>query len=492
MKLFGGKRSSHRVGSRRESVKASADSSNGNRASAKKHKLTGLQRGLLILLGSLVLLAGTIYGVYRGFVRPPTKSTAPDKSSSQTEGGNKNTLTAIDEITGEEIDIEYELPGSLKDNYYNILILGTDDDGMRTDTIMIARMDTTDHTVALMSIPRDTLINSNMSVPKINSVYGANGQGEEGIKALKKQLTAILGFEVDGYVMVDLQAFVKTVDLLGGITFDVPRRMYYSDPTQNLYIDLYEGVQELDGAKAIQLVRFRGYSEADIQRTRVQQDFLKALAKKCLTFGTIAKISPLIDIFVEYVETDLTAGNMAYFAQELLKCDFDSMETFTLPGEGVTIKGGSYFALYAKQVLEIVNENFNPYDADIPLSNLHIRTASSSSSGGSYSSSSSGNASSSGSSTGTTPIPPEEPGESEPNNEAPTDSGETTPPTDTPDTGEQNPDDTVPIEPPPPIEVDDGASNGSGVLDSEPPETTITEPEVPQSGSMWDEFTPLP
>ena len=80
--------------------------------------------------------------------------------------------TTVDEETGEEIELEVEVPASHKEGFYNILICGTDDDGGRTDTIMIARLDTNDHTVALMSVPRDTLISGNYSVPKINSVYG--------------------------------------------------------------------------------------------------------------------------------------------------------------------------------------------------------------------------------------------------------------------------------------------------------------------------------
>ncbi len=141
-------------------------------------------------------------------------------------------VTVVDEDTGEEY--EYEVPVSKKEGLYNILIVGTDGDGGRTDTIMIASLDTTTHSVALMSIPRDTYINANYSVPKINSAYGAGGMGESGIAALENQLAKMLGFEVDGYVMVDLDGFVEIVDLIGGVEFDVPMNMYYSDPTQDL------------------------------------------------------------------------------------------------------------------------------------------------------------------------------------------------------------------------------------------------------------------
>ena len=82
----------------------------------------------------------------------------------------------------------------------------------------------------------------------------------------------MLGFEVDGYVEVNLEAFVEIIDLMGGVTFDVPQRMYYSDPSQNLYIDLYPGEQTLTGDQAIGVVRYRsGYAAGDIRRTEVQR-----------------------------------------------------------------------------------------------------------------------------------------------------------------------------------------------------------------------------
>src|SRR5699024_2778105 len=158
--------------------------------------------------------------------------------------------TEIDEETGEEVELEVEVPASHKEGFYNILICGTDDDGGRTDTIMIARLDTNDHTVALMSVPRDTLISGNYSVPKINSIYGSGGQGKEGMEALKTKLAQLLGFEVDGYVLVKLDVFIELVDLVDGVEFDVPMRMYYTDPTQDLYIDLQPGLQTLNGEQA--------------------------------------------------------------------------------------------------------------------------------------------------------------------------------------------------------------------------------------------------
>jgi len=370
LKLFGNKRGAAHLGRK-------------NGASAKgARRLTGTQKGILMIAASLMVLAVTVIAVYKDFIKPPEKPAAPVVSIPEEETEQTfvpptvvQVETKVDEVTGQEIQVETEVPASHKEGFYNILIVGTDDDGTRTDTIMIARMDVKDHTVAIMSIPRDTLIESAMPVPKINGAYAYVGKGEKGIKNLKSHLATLLGFEVDGYAMIDLDAFVELVDLVKGVEFDVPMRMYYSDPTQDLYIDLQPGPQTLNGEQAMQLVRFRkGYATQDIQRTQVQQQFLKALAKKCLNVVNLTKVGEMARIFAENVTTDLSVGNIAYFGQELLKCDFDNMYTYTLEGEAVTMDGLSYYAIYLKNTLRAVNDHFNPYNTDITEANVTILT----------------------------------------------------------------------------------------------------------------------
>ena len=77
----------------------------------------------------------------------------------------------------------------------------------------------------------------------------------------------IIGYRPDGYMLITLDAFVDIVDLMGGVEFDVPMDMFYEDSSQDLFIDLKEGKQTLDGYAAMGLVRFRkGYYDQDLGR----------------------------------------------------------------------------------------------------------------------------------------------------------------------------------------------------------------------------------
>ena len=352
-------------------------------APREKRRLTGKQKGIIGIVLALAVLAGVATGIYQTLVKPPEK---PQPVQEETQDANtqpepevkkptiKHVVTKVDEQTGEEVEEETELPASHQTGVYNILICGTDDDGYRTDTIIVAHLNETTHDVALMSVPRDTVVlNGSGGIMKINSVYA--GGGADGMARLSKRLGAMLGFELDGYVLVNLEAFRETVNLVGGVEFDVPQDMYYNDPSQNLHIDLKAGRQTLDGEKAMELVRFRkGYASQDIQRTKVQQEFLRALAKKVLSVSSLTKLKEFADVFSTYVTTDLTVGNMLYFAQSLMKCDFDAMKTYTLEGEGAMINGVSYYPLYAGKLVQVVNESFNPYDAPVTLDTVSVIT----------------------------------------------------------------------------------------------------------------------
>lgn len=352
-------------------------------APRKKKRLTGRQKGALGIVLALAVLIGLGVGIYKTVVRPPQKTEPVVETQPEAEETKepeiklptiKHVVTKVDEDTGEEIEEELELPASHREGVYNILICGTDDDGYRTDTIIVAHLDEETHDVALMSVPRDTVVlTGNGGIMKINSVYA--GGGADGMARLSKRLGAMLGFELDGYVLVNLEAFRETVDLVGGVEFDVPQDMYYQDPTQNLHIDLKAGKQLLDGEKAMELVRFRkGYASQDIQRTKVQQEFLRALAKKVLSVSSLTKLKEFADVFSTYVTTDLTVGNMLYLAKALMQCDFDAMKTYTLEGEGAMINGGSYYPLYAGKLVQVVNESFNPYDAPVTLDTVNVIT----------------------------------------------------------------------------------------------------------------------
>ena len=260
---------------------------------------------------------------------------------------------------------------------YNILAVGKDKVGLNTDTIMVAHIDTENDVLNILSVPRDTMSNVKRYVKKINAAYGVGG-GKGNIDNLKKELTMLLGIQIDRYVVVNLDAFEQAIDAMGGVTIDVPQDMKYKDPYQDLMINISKGPQTLNGNQAVGFVRFRhGYANGDLGRIEAQQLFIEALINQCKSPSIVNKIPELAAIVKENMDTDMTVQEIIWFAKQGLEIDMSTgVHMYVLPGEAKMVYTGkqwlSYYIPHKNEVLNLVNESFNPYETPITADMLDV------------------------------------------------------------------------------------------------------------------------
>ena len=265
-----------------------------------------------------------------------------------------------------------------RENVYTIMLVGRDQGLGNTDTIMVGVFDVDAGTVNVVSIPRDTCANvesdpNKTETKKISGVYS-----RAGFDGLRDAVSDMVGFPIDCYVSVSVNGFVQLVQTIGGVTFNVPHYMNYDDPTQNLHIHFSAGEQYLDGYDAIKVVRWRqnndGTNYGDIDRINTQQEFLKTVFKKCLSLeNLVTNLDDYIKIFQEYVKTDLSTGNMTWFAKEILKLKTEDIHFYTMPSNyNDSIGGFSYGTVLVDEWMAMLNESFNPYDQPIELEDVDL------------------------------------------------------------------------------------------------------------------------
>ncbi len=263
--------------------------------------------------------------------------------------------------------------GGRKPGCATILLVGLDDDKTRTDTMMLLYLDGENGGVNLLSLPRDTYVGGDYYIPKLNSVYGDNGGGKAGMEALLDEIRDLIGYRPDGYLTFELSAFVDVVNAMGGVKFDVPQDMQYDDPSQDLHIDLKEGMQRLNGEDAMGLVRYRsGYAMADLMRVEVQRDFVEAAMKQWLKPWKVIRFPGAALALLTGTQGDLSLGNLVWVADALRKADVSSVQTETLPGEPATIGDGSYYLAWPNATAELINTSFNPFYYEITAEDLNI------------------------------------------------------------------------------------------------------------------------
>lgn len=322
-----------------------------------KKKKTHIGLVVLIALLLIVVAGGAGFMIGSSMIKPPSVH-VPSWGHSDEQNNNQQ-----------------EEENERADGVYNVLIVGVDKVALNTDTILVASLDSKEDKINILSIPRDTMSNVSRSVKKINSAFGTGAKdGKGNIDNLKKEVSYLVGFDVDNYVVVNLSAFEELIDAIGGVKIDVPRNMNYDDPYQNLHIHIQAGEQVLNGEQAVGFCRYRsGYAEGDLGRVKAQQMFMKALIRQVATPSILTKVPQLAKIIEENMETDLTTGEILWFAKEAIGVNLEEdLQTFILPGEARWAYSLSYYIPDASAILEIVNAHFNPYETEIKRSDLNI------------------------------------------------------------------------------------------------------------------------
>ncbi|MCF8019572.1 MAG: LCP family protein [Vallitaleaceae bacterium] len=263
----------------------------------------------------------------------------------------------------------------------NGLFIGFDTSGGLTDVLMVGHIDPKENKVQLISIPRDLEIyfdeepfktikennpKNRIAHAKINNIYSLIGWDERALEDVRLIAEGITGLEIDYIMTIDTSGLREVVDAVGGVEFDVPQRMYYMDPVQDLHIDLQPGLQHLDGDKAEQLVRYRKYKMGDLQRIQVQQAFIAAMVDQVLGSRDFNQISKLVSKGYKYIDTDFGMVVMLKYAEFFFNLELEHVlspeNMITIPsyGELVDDRWMQYFELEeARETVDSLINNRN-------------------------------------------------------------------------------------------------------------------------------------
>lgn len=247
------------------------------------------------------------------------------------------------------------------DEALNVLVVGTDNrddlseeelaelgtetnEGLLTDTIMLVQLDPRRDGAAIISFPRDLLVNRcDGSEGRINAAYAVGERTDVGgPSCLVETVTDLTGIAVNNYVEVDFSGFIDVVETLGGVT------MYLDKPLRDRAagLDLSSGCVSLNGTDALSFVRAR-HLDNDFGRIARQQRFLKEIVDEVMSAGTLVnvpRLASLIQSAADAVEVDseLSLSDMRRLASSLRGASAERLETRTVPAVQRRIDGAAY------------------------------------------------------------------------------------------------------------------------------------------------------
>jgi len=247
----------------------------------------------------------------------------------------------------------------------NLLFLGVDSIPGRSDTIILASYNPSTEQLLGISIPRDTLVDIPGYYRNTQTPYGEqkinHAHAYGGIQLTVRTVEEFLGINIHYHARVDYSVLHEFVDLIGGVSLNVPYNMNYTDEAGGLYINLKKGEQVLDGDKSEQFLRWRknndgsGDGLGDIGRVQRQQMFIKATIKQLMKPTNILKINKIEQLVSEKVVTNVPPSLMVgWFKDFAIGFDFDqNFEMVTVPGD--YSDNGIYWEVSDEDYSELTN-----------------------------------------------------------------------------------------------------------------------------------------
>jgi LCP family protein required for cell wall assembly len=229
----------------------------------------------------------------------------------------------------------------------NVLLLGGDGgegrEGVRTDTVIVASIETATGETTLFSLPRnlqdlpfppgsplaqaypDGFEGANEADSLLNAVYRTGPAwypdilgptDDPGADFLKLGVGEALGLPIDYYVLVNLDGFSRLVDALGGITVDVN---YYvpinGEPTLGILPDGYIAPgpdQLMDGETALHFARGR-FGLSDYDRMARQRCTIDAIIDAADPMTLLEQYQELAATTQDIVSTDIPRSALGDF-----------------------------------------------------------------------------------------------------------------------------------------------------------------------------------
>ncbi len=174
------------------------------------------------------------------------------------------------------------------------------------DSIMLLRVDKEHKEFTYTPLPSNMVLTVGGSMTTLGELFN-----DKGLDFVIEKVHAITGLPIDYYATINISALVQIIDMFDGISYEVPCKMQYSDPSQRLNISLDAGLQTLNGSQAVDMLRFNNYTDGVNTRAKTALSFAKAMIEKMTGVMYVSKIPEAYSRAVEMVQTNFDAKAFA-------------------------------------------------------------------------------------------------------------------------------------------------------------------------------------
>ncbi len=266
-----------------------------------------------------------------------------------------------------------------------------DTEYFRTDTMIVVEIQPARGTAAMLSIPRDLYVpipGSQEARINVANVLGDSGGYPGGGPALAmKTVEENLGLEIDHYVLVNFDVFLRVVDAVApnGVEICIPQPIndpFYPDEGYGfIEVNFEEGCQRLDSERLLQYARTRKTQGSDFDRARRQQQVILAVQREVVSAGGITNLvtraPALWEDLGNNIRTDLTFEEALDLALVSTTIDSENVQLGTINNLHVTLAkdddGNDILLPVPASISALIQDTFNPQNASLSVDELRER-----------------------------------------------------------------------------------------------------------------------
>lgn len=298
-------------------------SDNRSEKKKKKNRKKWIARCLLIILVLFAVFVGNRAAAFKWKVQNTLNLMERDDSNVINNVENEFTSAGAEFVKSDDI--------------VNILLIGADKraswkEAGRSDSCMIATLDMKHNKLKLISLMRDMYVDiPEKGKHKFNAAYSYGG-----VELLYKTIVSNFGITVQGYAVVDFEAFKKVIDTLNGVNVKLTNEEYtylMKAYHRTSVLKLKEGVNNMNGTQALAYCRIRQDVKGDFGRTERQRYVLQQILTK-MKSQSISKWYETAEAILPEISTDLTNEEIMGYMKDVLFMGTMEVDQFRVPVDG--------------------------------------------------------------------------------------------------------------------------------------------------------------
>jgi len=334
--------------------------------------LSSLRNFFLALFISLLVFGVSAYFLV-GFIDDNASGFGPQQNN------NGEDVNGAD--NGDPDDDYYD-DDPIDTSEFTALIIGIDsglsqqDERQEADLIILLNVNAKTQTIMVSPLSCDMRTEVKGYVLRLGAVYS-----EFDAETFVETVWAYTGLMADYYCVLDYEGVEKIFNILGDVSYNIPMDMFY-DPFEDIIntdaentneitgesfteytteenekherIDLKAGLRRLNGEMAIQLLRYRNYSNGNSDRMATQLDFLKEVIRQKMTFQNLINAHVLYERIKEsVVETNMDAISFEKYAETLFSLSQFTFREILYPGYPRNENGVLFYSPDVKTAVSI-------------------------------------------------------------------------------------------------------------------------------------------